>query len=93
MPATSFSDQFSSALRYEQYHAAGTEEQQRRWMRVYNIAQLDAPQQQLIIGSIPLSRSNPHEAFSPSATSRARSKIFKNIARVSFPVFVFCSEG
>src|ERR1700733_8658640 len=46
----SFSGQFSSALRYEQYLATGTQEQQRRWMQVYDVAQLDATQQQLIAG-------------------------------------------
>jgi Thioredoxin len=43
----SFSDQFSSALPYEQYLANGTEEQQRRWTQVYDIAQLDP---QLVAG-------------------------------------------
>jgi hypothetical protein len=38
----SFSDQFSFALAYERYLAAGTEKQQRRWMQVYDIAPLDA---------------------------------------------------
>ena len=46
----SFSNQFSSALHYEQYLASGTEEQQRRWRQVYDIARLDATQQQLIAG-------------------------------------------
>ena len=47
---SSFSDQFSSALAYEQYLANGTEEQQRRWTQVYDIAQLDPAQKQLIVG-------------------------------------------
>jgi Thioredoxin len=42
------SEQFASALPYEQYLATGTEEQQRRWTQVYDIAHLDAPQQQLV---------------------------------------------
>jgi thiol-disulfide isomerase/thioredoxin len=46
----SFSDQFSSALRYERYLAVGTEQQQRRWKQVYDIAHLDPTQQQLIAG-------------------------------------------
>lgn len=46
----SFSDQFSSALHYVQYLSNGTEEQRRRWTQVYDIAQLDATQQQLIAG-------------------------------------------
>jgi len=47
---SSFPDQFSSALRYEQYLSSGTEEQQRRWIQVYDIARLDTAQQQLIAG-------------------------------------------
>ena len=43
-------DVFSSALPYDQYLATGTEDQRRRWMQVYNIAQLDAPRQQLVAG-------------------------------------------
>lgn len=46
----SFSDQFSSALPYEQYLATGTEEQQRRWTQVYEIAKLNETQQQLVAG-------------------------------------------
>ena len=46
----SFSDQFSSALPYGQYLAVGTEEQQRRWKQVYDIALLDAAQQELAAG-------------------------------------------
>ncbi|WP_158792133.1 thioredoxin family protein [Granulicella sp. L60] len=45
-----FSDHFSTALPYDRYLANGTEEQQRRWMQVYDIAQLDATQQQLVAG-------------------------------------------
>jgi thiol-disulfide isomerase/thioredoxin len=46
----SFSDQFFSALPYERYLANGTEEQQRRWTQVYEIARLDAVQEQLLAG-------------------------------------------
>ncbi|MBB5064183.1 thioredoxin family protein [Granulicella mallensis] len=46
----SFSDQFSYSLRYAQYLATGTEEQQRRWTQVYDIARLDATQRELISG-------------------------------------------
>jgi thiol-disulfide isomerase/thioredoxin len=46
----SFSDQFSYSLRYKQYLATGTEEQQRRWTQVYDIARLDATQRELISG-------------------------------------------
>lgn len=45
-----FSHQFSAALPYERYLANGTEEQQRRWTQVYDIARLDAAQQELIAG-------------------------------------------
>jgi thiol-disulfide isomerase/thioredoxin len=44
----SFSDQFSSAIPYEQYLATDTEEQQRRWTQVYDIPRLDAAQEQLL---------------------------------------------
>lgn len=47
---SSFSDRFTNALPYAQYVAAGTEEQQRRWAQVYDIAQLDASQQELVAG-------------------------------------------
>lgn len=47
---SAFSDQFSSALPYERYLATGSEEQQRRWTQVYDIAQSDAAQKRLIAG-------------------------------------------
>ncbi len=47
---STFSDQFSVALPYGQYLANGTEEQQRRWTQVYDIAGLDATQQEFIAG-------------------------------------------
>jgi thiol-disulfide isomerase/thioredoxin len=50
MPTSSFSDQFSSAMPYAKYLAAGTEEQQRRWTQVYELAQLVPDQQQLVAG-------------------------------------------
>jgi thiol-disulfide isomerase/thioredoxin len=43
-------DVFSSALPYDQYLATGTEDQRRRWTQVYNIAPLNAPQQELVAG-------------------------------------------
>ncbi len=46
----SLSVKFASALPSKQYLAAGTEKQQRRWTQLYDIAHLDAPQQQLITG-------------------------------------------
>ncbi|MGA2728435.1 MAG: thioredoxin family protein [Terracidiphilus sp.] len=50
MSFTSFFEQFSSALPYESYLATGTEEQQRRWTQVYEIAHLDAAQRELLAG-------------------------------------------
>jgi hypothetical protein len=50
IPVPSFSDQFSYSLRYVQYLATVTEEQQRRWTQVYDIARLDATQRELISG-------------------------------------------
>ncbi|WP_263357070.1 thioredoxin family protein [Acidicapsa ligni] len=47
---SNFLDVFSTALPYSEYLATGTEEQQRRWTQVYDIAQLDATQQQLVAG-------------------------------------------
>ncbi len=43
-----FEEQFSSALRYEQYLGGGTEEQRRRWTQVYDIAHLETAQLQLV---------------------------------------------
>jgi thiol-disulfide isomerase/thioredoxin len=48
MTAVSFSDYFASALSYERYLQTGTEEQQRRWTQVYEIARLNATQQELV---------------------------------------------
>lgn len=50
MPSSFFLDEFSSALRYEQYLVTGTEEQQRRWSQVYDVAQLDATQRRFVSG-------------------------------------------
>jgi len=47
---TAFSEQSASTLRYEQYLASGTGEQQRRWTQVYEIAHLDTTQRQLVAG-------------------------------------------
>ncbi|HEY0262891.1 MAG TPA: thioredoxin family protein [Granulicella sp.] len=43
-----FPETFASALHYPQYLATGTEEQQRRWTQVYEIARIDASQQELV---------------------------------------------
>lgn len=49
MTNASFSDHFASALPYDHYLQTGTEEQQRRWTQVYDIAQLNATQQELVV--------------------------------------------
>ena len=50
MKTSSVSERFASALPYNRYLQAGTEEQQRRWTQVYDIAHLTAAQQQLVGG-------------------------------------------
>jgi len=46
------SDQFASALPYDRYVQAGTEEQQRRWTQVYDAARLSDTQKQLVAGFV-----------------------------------------
>src|SRR5581483_8314726 len=46
------SEQFSSALSYEKYLAAGKEDQQQRWQRVYEAASLNAAQRELMGGFV-----------------------------------------
>jgi hypothetical protein len=48
MAIASFSNRFDSALPYDLYLLAGAEEQQRRWTQVYDIARLNAQQQELV---------------------------------------------
>lgn len=50
MNASYFAEQFASAHPYEQYLHTGTEEQQRRWTQVYELAKLRAAQEQLLAG-------------------------------------------
>ena len=50
MKASYFSDQFASALPYNRYLLTGTEEQQRRWTQVYELARLTTAQEQLAGG-------------------------------------------
>jgi hypothetical protein len=50
MKVSYFSDQFASALPYGPYLQTGTEEQQRRWTQVYEIARLTGPQELLLGG-------------------------------------------
>lgn len=47
LTAPFLSGKFSAALAYDPYVRTGTEEQQRRWSQVYNLARLAAPQTQL----------------------------------------------
>jgi thiol-disulfide isomerase/thioredoxin len=48
MTSLSFDDQFASALPYDRYLQTGTDEQRRRWSQVYDIAQLNATQRELV---------------------------------------------
>jgi thiol-disulfide isomerase/thioredoxin len=50
MDATFLSKQFESALRYDGYVQTGTDEQQRRWRQVYDVAKLTGSQEQLLSG-------------------------------------------
>jgi len=50
MPASKYEDQFASALPYQKYLQIGTEEQQRRWTQVYDLARLTPTQKQLVHG-------------------------------------------
>lgn len=46
------SEQFSSALTYAKYLAAGKEDQQQRWQRVYDVASVTAAQRELLGGFV-----------------------------------------
>jgi thiol-disulfide isomerase/thioredoxin len=50
MTPTYLADKFSKALTYARYVVTGTEEQQRRWQQVYDLARLTEPQKRLIAG-------------------------------------------
>jgi hypothetical protein len=52
MKASYFSEQFASALPYGRYLQTGTQEQQRRWTQVYEIARLADHQQHLLGGFV-----------------------------------------
>jgi thiol-disulfide isomerase/thioredoxin len=52
MDATFLSTKFESALPYDRYVQTGTDEQQRRWRQVYEVAKLTAGQQQLLSGFV-----------------------------------------
>jgi hypothetical protein len=46
------SEQFASALPYDRYVQTGNDEQQRRWLQVYEAAKLSDTQKQLIAGFV-----------------------------------------
>jgi hypothetical protein len=50
MKISNISELFASALPYDGYLLTGTEEQQRRWTQVYDLAHLTTAQQQLVGG-------------------------------------------
>ena len=50
MKISNVSERFASALPYNRYLQTGTEEQQRRWTQVYDLAHLTAAQNQLVGG-------------------------------------------
>jgi thiol-disulfide isomerase/thioredoxin len=50
MKASNVSERFESALPYDRYLQTGTQEQQRRWTQVYDLAHLTAAQQELVGG-------------------------------------------
>jgi thioredoxin-like negative regulator of GroEL len=53
MLSSSFlSDKFAQALPYDEYLKTGTDEQRRRWQQVYDVAQLLAPQREMVEGFV-----------------------------------------
>src|SRR6202158_1578939 len=52
MKASYLSDQFASGLPYDRYVQTGPDEQQRRWSQVYDAAQLNDAQKQLVGGFV-----------------------------------------
>ncbi|HZK81563.1 MAG TPA: thioredoxin family protein [Humisphaera sp.] len=52
MNPTFLSEKFAAALSYSQYVLTGTEEQQRRWKQVYDLAKLTEDQRQLTGGFV-----------------------------------------
>jgi thiol-disulfide isomerase/thioredoxin len=52
MTPTYLSEKFSQALPYDRYVLTGTDEQQRRWKQVYDLARLTDPQKQLVDGFV-----------------------------------------
>ncbi|HEY2588930.1 MAG TPA: thioredoxin family protein [Tepidisphaeraceae bacterium] len=52
MDATFLSQKFESALPYDRYVQTGTDEQQRRWRQVYDVAKLTPSRQELLSGFV-----------------------------------------
>src|SRR5580700_4453558 len=52
MNSSFLSQKFSSALPYSKYVLTGTDEQQRRWKQVYDLAKLTDAQKQLVGGFV-----------------------------------------
>lgn len=52
MDSQYLSEQFSTAVSYEEYLRGGKEDQQRRWKQVYDAARLTDPQRQLVGGFV-----------------------------------------
>src|SRR5215469_8481752 len=52
MNASFLSDKFATALPYNRYVQTGTEEQQRRWKQVYDVARLSDRQRELLGGFV-----------------------------------------
>jgi thiol-disulfide isomerase/thioredoxin len=52
MNSTSFQDRYAAALAYDRYLQTGTEEQQRRWSQVYDVARLNDKQKELVAGFV-----------------------------------------
>src|SRR3712207_2163386 len=50
MKTTFLSDKFAAALPYDAYVRTGTEEQQRRWKQVYDVAAVTAGRRELVAG-------------------------------------------
>src|SRR5258705_13222341 len=50
LPASFLSEKFAAALPYDRYVLTGTEEQQRRWRQVYELARLSPSAAELVKG-------------------------------------------
>src|SRR5258708_7105918 len=50
--AAKLSEKFTQALPYSKYVASGTDEQQRRWKQVHDVARVSAPQRTILGGFV-----------------------------------------